>query len=67
MIIKLLIIGISLLAIVLIGIISYVLMEDTVNPITKKSIKDTGFKAIGVLGYLICFAISFGLLHYLNK
>jgi hypothetical protein len=67
MIVKLLIIGISLLAIVLIGIISYVLMEDTVDPITKKSVKNKSLKAIGILGYLICCAISFGLLHYLNK
>ena len=67
MIVQILIIVISLLAVSLTAIISYALMQDVVDPITKRSMQDNGARTAGIIGYIICCAISFGLWHYLFK
>ena len=65
MIIKALVTLIAIISIIIISSLSYALMQDIVDPVTGRRVKDAQARAYGFIGYLVTCAISFGLWHYL--
>lgn len=65
MIIKTLITLIAIICMIIISTLAYALMQDIVDPITNRRVKDNQARICGFIGYLITCAIAFGLWHYL--
>ena len=67
MIMKTLITLFGLLVVIICSIFSHALMQDIVDPITGRRVRDKEARIAGIIGYVICCAIIFGLCHYLFK
>jgi len=67
MIIKTLIALIAIICMLIISTLAYALMQDIVDPITGRRVKDKQARICGFIGYLITCAIAFALWHYLFK
>ncbi len=65
MIIKILVTLFGLSCATLLVILSYALMQDIVDPVTKRRVKDNQARAYGFIGYIVSSSIIFGLYHYL--
>jgi len=65
MIIKILVTLFGLSCATLLVILSYALMQDIVDPITKRRVKDNQARMYGFIGCVVSSAIIFGLYHYL--
>ena len=56
---------VAIISIIIISTFSYALMQDIVDPITGRRVRDNQARMYGFIGYLLTCAISFGLWHYL--
>ena len=65
MIIKTLVTLFALLVVIICSIFSHALMQDIVDPITGRRVRDKHARIAGIIGYVICCAVVFGLWHYL--
>jgi hypothetical protein len=65
MIIKILITLFGLSCAILLAILSHALMQDIVDPVTKRRVRDNQARTYGFIGYLVSSSIIFGLYHYL--
>lgn len=65
MIMKSLITLVALLVVIICSILSHALMQDIVDPVTGRRVRDKQARIAGIIGYVICCAVIFGLWHYL--
>ena len=65
MIMKSLITLIALLVVIICSVFSHALMQDIVDPITGRRVRDRQARIAGIIGYVMCCAVVFGLWHYL--
>ena len=67
MIVKALVTLFGLLCVIIVSTLSCALMQDIVDPVTKRRVKDNQARMYGMIGFVISAAIVFGLYHYLFK
>ena len=67
MIVKALVTLMGLICVIIVSTISCALMQDIVDPVTKRRVKDNQARMYGMIGFAISAAIVFGLWHYLFK
>jgi len=67
MIVKTLVTLFGLLCVIIGFTFSCALMQDIVDPVTKRRVKDNQARMYGMIGFVISAAIVFGLYHYLFK
>ena len=65
MIMKTLVTLFALLIVIICSVFSHALMQDIVDPITGRRVRDMQARIAGIIGYVICWAVIFGLWHYL--
>jgi len=67
MIVKALVTLFGLLCVIIGFTLSCALMQDIVDPVTKRRVRDNQARVYGMIGFAISAAIVFGLWHYLFK
>ncbi len=67
MIVKALVTLFGLLCVIIVSTLSCALMQDIVDPVTKRRVKDNQARMYGMIGFVISASIVFGLYHYLFK
>ena len=65
MIMKTLVTLFGLLIVIICSVFSHALMQDVVDPITGRRVQDRQARIAGIIAYVICCAVIFGLWHYL--
>lgn len=65
MIIKSLVTLLGLTCLIIISIFSHALMQDIVDPITKRRVQDKQARIAGMIGYLVCVFVTIGLYFYI--
>ncbi len=65
MIMKSLVVLFGLICIIIVSTLSHALMQDIVDPITGRRVQDREARIMGMIGYIVSFAVAIGLYHYL--
>jgi len=65
MIFKVFVSLVAIVSIIIVSTFSYALMQDIVDPVTGRRVRDNQARIYGFIGYLITCAIAFGLWHFL--